>query len=184
MIIDELIPDNSERRILQLQRERDAYRRAVQALQHCGSLTDVRQIAAAVLERMADYSRCCDHGKLPDEYCEVCDPPHTNREVQPELVELRPKLDQAEADAAALRRVLGKHEQTIAGYGRASESHLPEVRAALSGEAGQDLRSVADAAARLVQQAPHLPAVAVYHSNVWQELVEKVQAWRTGKEST
>jgi len=96
MLIDELIPDDAERRILQLQRERD----------------------------------------------------------------------QAVAQAAALRRVLGKHEQTIAGYAHASESHIPEVRAALSGDAGRDLLAVADAAARLVQQAPYLPAVAVYHANV------------------
>lgn len=52
MLIDELIPDDHERHALQLQRERDAYRRTLEALRHCGSLADVQQIAAAVLERL------------------------------------------------------------------------------------------------------------------------------------
>lgn len=48
----------------------------------------------------------------------------------------RERLEQernaAQADAAELRRVLGKFRIVISGYKRASESHLPEVDAALN----------------------------------------------------
>lgn len=51
-MIDEHLMDDAERRILELQRQRDAYRRALVALQHCGSLDDVHQIATGVLEQL------------------------------------------------------------------------------------------------------------------------------------
>lgn len=51
-MIDEHLQDPTERRILELQFQSDAYRRALTALQNCGSLEDVQQIAAAVLERV------------------------------------------------------------------------------------------------------------------------------------
>ena len=55
-MIDEHITDPTERRILALQRERNAYRRALVALSNCASVEDVRQIAVAVLERMSPPS--------------------------------------------------------------------------------------------------------------------------------
>lgn len=65
--------------------------------------------------------------------------------------------------------------ETIAGYAPASEAHLPEVRAALSEDAGRDLLAVVTAAERLVQQVTALPVGAFFLSSLWQELVAAVQ---------